>query len=128
MRTYCSYAKESEHIDALRDLFQYLAGANFVDESLNARFFRDEDTSDSADKLLTRAQKKNARKKQKKKEKKTTEVAFEIEEMTTGFEELSVRKDDDLNEKVHFIIFCMCFLHGLCTGGSNSHFDYCTQA
>ena len=45
---------------------------------------------ESAEKPLSRAQKKNARKKQKKKEKKASEVAFEIEEITTGFEEVSL--------------------------------------
>ena len=44
----------------------------------------------SDDKPLTRAQKKNAKKKQKKKEKKGTEVAFEIEEVIEGLEELSL--------------------------------------
>ena len=41
-------------------------------------------------KPLSRAQKKNERKKQKKKEKKANEVAFEIEEVTTGLEEVTL--------------------------------------
>ena len=40
---------------------------------------------------LSRSQKKAARKKLKKKEKKSAEVAFEIEEITTGFEEVSLK-------------------------------------
>ena len=64
-----------------------------MDESLNARFLRSSEPTTAADtgeQLLTRAQKKNARKKQKKKEKRSTEVGFEIEEITTGFGEFSV--------------------------------------
>ena len=42
------------------------------------------------EKPMSRAQKKNIRKKQKKKEKKASEVAFEIEEVTTGVEEVTL--------------------------------------
>ena len=62
-------------------------------ETLTDRLFRsmeDAASSETVDKPLTRAQKKNVRKKQKKKEKKSAEVAFEIEEITTGFEEVSL--------------------------------------
>lgn len=51
------------------------------------------------DKPLTRAQKKNARKKQKKKEKKSSERAFEIEEITTGFEEVSLKEKQPEREE-----------------------------
>lgn len=50
--------------------------------------------ADTADKPLTRAQKKNARKKQKKRDKKSTELAFEIEEITTGFEDMSLTEKE----------------------------------
>ena len=49
-------------------------------------------SAEVGEKSLTRAQKKNARKKQKKKEKKSSERAFEIEEITTGFEEVSLEE------------------------------------
>lgn len=65
------------------------------------RFFHSaEDTqfTDTAEKPLTRAQKKNARKKQKKKDKKSTEFAFEIEEITTGFEELTVTEKEKVKQ------------------------------
>lgn len=53
-----------------------------------------------AEKPLSRAQKKNVRKKQKKKEKKANEVAFEIEEVTTGFEEVTLsEKSEELSSK-----------------------------
>ena len=53
-----------------------------------------------AEKPLSRAQKKNVRKKQKKKEKKANEVAFEIEEVTTGFEEVTLsEKSENLSDK-----------------------------
>ena len=55
-------------------------------------FYSSEDTqfADTGEKPLTRAQKKNARKKQKKKDKKSTDFAFEIEEITTGFEDMTL--------------------------------------
>lgn len=67
-----------------------------MDETINDRLFPSaEDTTlaGSDDKPLTRAQKKNVRKKQKKKEKKSAEVVFEIEELTTGVEDLSFSEE-----------------------------------
>ena len=53
----------------------------------------------SEEKVLTRAQKKNARKKQKKKDKKTTEFAFEIEEVTGSLEQMSVSSERQEQEE-----------------------------
>ena len=68
------------------------SGAVYVDEGLNEQLrggHRGIPPEEPGGKVLTRTQKKSARKKQKKKEKKVSEVAFEIEEITTGFECLS---------------------------------------
>ena len=48
------------------------------------------DDSEPGEKPLSRAQKKNVRKKQKKKEKKASEVAFEIVEVTSGMEDVTL--------------------------------------
>ena len=81
--------------------------------------------SEPAEKPLTRAQKKNERKKQKKKEKKASEVAFEIEEITTGFEEVSLseKKSSEINSqlnaktkkenKVKWKFYIMCVMSNL---------------
>lgn len=60
-----------------------------MDESLSAHLHETYETELKEEKLLTRAQKKNARKKQKRKEK-TTEPAFEIEEVTESLEQVSI--------------------------------------
>ena len=67
-----------------------------MDERMIDRLFHSTDDTalaETADKPLTRAQKKNVRKKQKKKEKKSVEIAFEIEELTTGVEDLSFSEE-----------------------------------
>ena len=51
------------------------------------------------EKVLTRAQKKNARKKQKKKDKRTTEFAFEIEEVTGSLEQMSLSSERQEQEE-----------------------------
>ena len=65
-------------------------GAQFVDDSWRVHISQEEL---SEEKVLTRAQKKNARKKQKKKDKKTTEFAFEIEEVTGSLEQMSLSSE-----------------------------------
>ncbi len=60
---------------------------------MNKLDFPSLDVADSSGKTLTKAQKKNLRKKQKKKETKSSEYAFEIEEITTGLEEVKFSKE-----------------------------------
>ena len=69
---------------------QLHVGAQFVDDSWRVQISQEEL---SEEKVLTRAQKKNARKKQKKKDKKTTEFAFEIEEVTGSLEQMSLSSE-----------------------------------
>lgn len=57
----------------------------------------DFEVTDTGDRPLTRAQKKNMRKKQKKKESKSSELAFEIEEVICGMEGASI-DDSDVKE------------------------------
>lgn len=94
-----------------------LIGLNYADESLNEKFLRlarDEVGADDSSGQMSRSQKKAARKKLKKKEKKSTEVAFEIEEVTAGFEAVSLREKSaveqtsDKIEKVSKVYTHMC--------------------
>lgn len=52
------------------------------------------DLSESNEKSLTRAQKKNMRKRQKKKESKLNDYAFEIEEVIGAIEDVHISEDD----------------------------------
>lgn len=79
---------------SMHSFFFFLAGLNHMDEDKFFHSAEDIQFADTADKPLTRAQKKNARKKQKKRDKKSTELAFEIEEITTGFEDMSLTEKE----------------------------------
>ena len=68
-------------------------GANYVEPTMKFDF----EVTDTGDRPLTRAQKKNMRKKQKKKESKSSELAFEIEEVICGMEGASI-DDSDVKE------------------------------
>ena len=75
----------------LREGFHCIPIHSFIDDlSLLARALSGSPDPEPTNKPLSRAQKKNERKKQKKKEKKANEVAFEIEEVTTGVEEVTL--------------------------------------